>query len=168
MKKIFHQSKTFGVLIIATLSLVFLLNLINIFVPSGYSTYSIWDIATNQVGLTNGAHIYSMLLIIGVFTSLIFIGLSFISVFKKNSAFIYASIFYSIALLIAFIIAGPVTAILNSGNITLIILALILSIGALVLQMWRSYLLKNEHQDLKEKDINIPERAKKIAVGVLF
>lgn len=159
MKNLFKKSWVFSILILSLIVSVFFINLwimsLNLKLP--YQGESLLSLASD---ISSGGYviIYAFILMLVFYISIIPIGLSGFSLFRKHTWGIIISILYNLGFLIALIVFQSIHNYLSIFSIILIIFNIILTVGIFVLVIFRSRVFdfKKDNREIEVVDSKFP------------
>src|SRR5574344_438213 len=135
MKKFYEKQWLYKTILSVLFVACFFLDfgLLRVKLASPFNTISLWDLPQGTVTATEGEKAFALALVIAFFVSLVPLGLSLISFFKKTPVGFYLVIGYFILYQIAVFVFQGLALALTLNSLALAIAALVLILIALAL-----------------------------------
>lgn len=160
MKNFLKNSKLIGFIIFGILGLVGISSIINLFVPTTESSVSILGVAIADTYAT-GFHITSIMLVVTTFLMILVIGLGLISIFKKNSFFLYLACFYSMGVQVFVFLYQILFSVLPYYSLILAIFNVVFCFAAATFAILRRSTIVREEDVSDQEELNNPETKQK-------
>lgn len=171
MKKLLKNNYFSGLLLLALSVVVFFLGLWTINTKLPVYSLSLWGLCLPANMAFDGMHIYSLVYVICFFLSLVFIGLSLLSLFKRKNLWFIITIIYQIALQIGLLVLrGLAKETITNSMVGLSIASLVLLLFAFAVMIIRKINVVGEKiSPVAEEEVEVPlaPGSKKGAISIL-